>query len=318
MKLLWAAFFAPWLFCAAAAAEPPAGLRRIGFLGEGPFSSASIGALEKALREKGYAEGKTVALETRFAQGKLEQIDRLAGELVQQNVDVIVAEGVSAGQAAKRQTKRIPIVVASRLEALVPVGNMTGANNLSADLGAARLKLLKEIAPRISRAGLLWHEVNPPGAAYLKKVRQAAQSVDVEMDPQKIRSSSQFQAAFDAMAAGKDGGLMVEPQLIFAERWSEIAGLALKGRLASVSGMEEFAAAGGLASYGIAPDELWRHTALLLDRIFNLRKPKTGQAVELPISQPEKFELAVNLKTAGQLGIAVPPDVLKRADRVIR
>ncbi|HEX9445025.1 MAG TPA: ABC transporter substrate-binding protein [Candidatus Binatia bacterium] len=320
MKLLRAALLAPWLFClsSAAAAAPPAGLHRIGFLGEGSSSTASVGALEKALHEKGYENGKTLAVEKRFAEGKLERLDDLAGELVQQEVELIVAEGVSAGQAAKRQTRKIPIVVASRLEALAPAGNVTGANNLSADLGAARLKLLKEISPRLTRAALLWHEVNPMGAAYLKKVRRAAEAADVGIEQHKVRSSGQFQAAFDAMAAEKDNGLLVEPQLLFAGRWPEIAGLALRGRLAAVSGMEEFAAAGGLASYGIGPAEMWRHSALLIDRIFNLRKPKAGQALVLPAAQPEKFELAINLKTAGQLGIAVPPDVLKRADRVIR
>jgi putative tryptophan/tyrosine transport system substrate-binding protein len=303
---------------AEAAAPAAAKLRSIGFLSETNANSAGLAAIKKALRDLNYVEGETVSFRSRGANGRIEQIDSAAAELLSEKIDLIVAEGVSAGQAARRQTRSVPIVVASLIEPVRAAGNVTGATNISPDLGVQRLRLLKEMAPKISRVTVLWHEVNPIPPAYLKQVRKAADSLGVEIDPHRVKSAGQLQATFDALAANKDDGLILEPQLLFAQRFGDVIALAAKARLATISGVEEFAAAGGLASYGLNAEQMWHHTAVLIDRIFNMRKPKSGQPAELPASQPDKLELVINLHAAGRLGLAIPPDVLKRADKVLK
>jgi putative ABC transport system substrate-binding protein len=302
----------------AIAGEPPAKLHSIGFLTERSSATEEIATLKKELAEIGYVDGETMKVFSSSSGGHIERIDEAAATLMQQKPDLIVADGVSSGQAARRQTRSVPIVVASRLETIRAGGNITGATNISGDLGIQRLRLLKEISPSLSRIAILWHEVNPIPSNYIKQVRKAANSLGVEIDPHKLRSSSQFQATFDAMAASKDDGAIIESQLLFTSRMGEIVGLLSKARLASISGVEEFAAAGGLVSYGLSAEQMWHHTAVLIDRIFKLRKPKSGQPLELPAAQPEKFQLVVNLKTAAQLRLSVSPDVLKRADKVIK
>ena len=323
MKKIPLILFAALLSAASVTAGEPAKVRTIGFIAEDQTAAGDVAALRKSLAELGYVDGKTIIIESANAGGKMEQIDRAAADLVGKNVELVVADGLSAAQAARRQiarsqTRTTPIVVASRNETIKPTANVTGANNISADLGVQRLKLLKEIAPRISRVAVMWHEVNAIPANYLRQVRNAAESLGMEIEGRKLKNAGQFQDAFDAMAANKDDGLILEPQLLFTGRFGEIVSLAAKTRLATISGVEEFVAAGGLASYGLSSDQMWRHTALLIDRIFKQRKPKAGQAAELPAVQPEKFQLAINLKAAANRGLAVPPDVLKRADKVVQ
>ncbi len=296
------------------AAEPAAVSHSIGFLGEG--SAADIGALRKALGALGY-DGGAIAVESRFAAGKVERLDELAGELVKREVELIVAEGLSAGEAARRQTRTIPIVVASRTETIKPFGNLTGATNLSVDLSAARLKLLKQIAPRISRVALLWHENDPISASYPKKMRSTAESLEMEIEPHKIRWA-RLEAEFDAIAAKPGAGVLIEPQPIFAGRLPEIARLCIKARLPAISGLREFAEAGGLVSYGLSVGQMWTHTAFLIDKIFTQPKAKRGAPEQLPQMQPTEFETAINLHTAGQLGISVPAEMLKHAARVVK
>jgi putative tryptophan/tyrosine transport system substrate-binding protein len=301
-----------------AIAAEPARVHSLGFLAEEASASAGIGALKKALEELGYKDGETIKFQIRTAGGRIERIDQAAADLVGQNIDVIVAEGLSAGQAARRQARTLPIVIASRIETIKAGSNVTGATNISPDLGVKRLRLLKELSPRIARVSVLWHEVNAIPSAYLKQVRKTADSIGVEIEPHKLKTSRDLQAIFDTMASDKDDGVIIEPQLLFAGRFNQIAELSSKARIASISGVEEFAAAGGLAAFGLSPDQMWHHTAFLVDRIFKMRKPKSGQPAELPAAQPDKFELVVNLKTAAHLGIAVPPEILKRADKVIK
>jgi putative ABC transport system substrate-binding protein len=301
------------------AAEPAAvKLRSIGFLSETNTNAAGLAALKKALRELNYVDGETVAFRSRGAGGRIEQIDTAAADLLSQKVDLIVADGLSAGQAARRQTRTIPIVIASLIEPIRASGNVTGATNVSPDLGVQRLRLLKEMSPKISRVAVLWHEANPIPPAYLKQVRKAAAPLGVEIEPRRVKTSGQLSTVFDAMAANKDDGVIVEPQLLFTQRLGELIALATKAHVASISGVEEFAAAGGLASYGLNAEQLWRHTAVLIDRIFNMRKPKSGQPAELPALQPEKVELVINLNAAGRLGLSISPEILKRADKVLR
>jgi putative ABC transport system substrate-binding protein len=174
------------------------------------------------------------------------------------------------------------------------------------------------MSPKISRVAVLWHEANPIPPAYLKQVRKAAAPLGIEIEPRRVKTSGQLSTVFDAMAANKDDGVIVEPQLLFTQRLGELIALATKAHVASISGVEEFAAAGGLASYGLNAEQLWRHTAVLIDRIFNMRKPKSGQPAELPALQPEKVELVINLNAAGRLGLSISPEILKRADKVLR
>jgi putative ABC transport system substrate-binding protein len=293
-------------------------LHILGYLGEDSFSSADLGALQKMLRQLGYIDGETVAIETRFAGGRIERLDDLARDLIQKNVELLVAQGLSAGQAARRQDRKIPIVVASRTEPIRPGGNITGATNLSVELSAARLQILKEIQPQTSRVAVFWHEASPIASNYLKKIKETGRSSGMEIEPHKLKKTSEIEAAFQAVAAEHGAGVLVEPQALFAAHLGEIAGFGLKGRLAVVSGVAEFAETGGLVSYGLNVDQMWRHTAVLIDKILRHRRLKTGQFAELPVEQPNKFELAINLKTARQIGIAVPREMLARADKVIQ
>jgi putative ABC transport system substrate-binding protein len=293
-------------------------LHLLGYLGEESLSSADIGALQKMLRQLGYIDGETVAIETRFAGGRIERLDDLARELIQMNVELLVAQGLSAGQAARRQDRKVPIVIASRTEPIRPGGNITGATNLSVELSAARLQILKEIRPQISRVAVFWHDASPIAPNYLKKIKATGQSSGMEIEPHKLRKSGEIGAAFQAVAAERGEGVLVEPQALFAAHLGEIAAFGLKGRLAVVSGIGEFAETGGLVSYGLNVDQMWRHTAVLIDKILRHRRLKTGQFAELPVEQPNKFELVINLNTARQLGIAVPQEVLARADKVIK
>jgi putative ABC transport system substrate-binding protein len=293
-------------------------LHILGYLGEDSLSSADIGALQKMLRQLGYIDGQTVAIETRFAGGRIERLDDLARDLIQKNVELLVAQGLSAGQAARRQDRKIPIVVASKTEPIRPGGNITGATNLSVELSAARLQILKEIRPQTSRVAVFWHEASPIAPNYLKKIKETGQSSGMEIESHKLRRTGEIEAAFQAVAAEHGEGVLVEPQALFATHLGEIAGFGLKGRLAVISGVAEFAEAGGLVSYGLSVDQMWRHTAVLIDKILRRRKLKNGQFAELPVEQPNKFELAINLKTARQIGIAVPREMLARADKVIQ
>ena len=321
MKKLLALLLMRLLLCATGAvagAPPAANLHQIGYLDEGSFRSADIDALQKALHELGYIDGQTIAFETRFAGGRLDHIDQLANELVQQNLELIVARGLSAGQAARRQTRTIPIVMVSRTEPVRVSGNVTGATNLSSDLSAKRLQLLKEISPRISRVAILWYVTNPIGPSYLRNLKKTAGSLGVEIAPHKLKRLGDFGPAFETMATEHDNGIVVEPQRLFTNHLPEIVGLCLKTRLPTISGVEEFTQAGGLISYGLSVPQMWRHTAILVDHIFKRAKPKAGQPAELPAEQPTKFELAINLKTAKQIGIVIPSELLNRADRVIK
>jgi putative tryptophan/tyrosine transport system substrate-binding protein len=310
------------LFATASSAEAAAPaavkLHAIGFLSEASANSSGLAALKKALRELKYVDGENVTFRSRGANGRIEQIDAAAAELLSEKIDLIVAEGVSAGQAARRQTRTVPIVVASLIEPVKASGNVTGATNISPELGVQRLRLLKEMAPKISRVGVLWHEVNPIPPAYLKQVRKTAGTLGIDIEPHRVKTSSQLQTTFETMAANKDDGLIVEPQLLFTQRLGDVVGLAAKARLASVSGVEDFAAAGGLASYGLNAEQMWHHTAVLIDGIFNMRRQKSGQPQTLPAAQPEKMELVINMPAAGRLGLTIPPEVLKRADKVLR
>ena len=278
-------------------------------------------AFRKQMHELGYVEGKSIAFESRFAKGKLENLAALAQDLVRLDVAVIVTGSTAAALAAKRTTNTIPIVMGNGSDhvslGLVaslarPGGNVTGMSSVSSDLGGERLEVLREIVPRMSRFAALWQRDNVGSAATIRDLQTAARASKLLFTNAGFSKPEELDSAFAAATRDRaDAIIVVIAPLVYAER-QRIADLALKHRLPSLSTTSEFVTAGLLVSYGTSYTDLFRKAAVYVDRI--LRGARPG---ELPIEQPTKFELFINLKTAKALGIAIPQPVLMRADRVI-
>jgi putative ABC transport system substrate-binding protein len=274
-----------------------------------------------ALRQLGWIEGKNVAIERRHADNRPERLNDLAAELVRLNVDVIVALGTLAPLAAKRATTVIPIVMANAgdpvgsglVESLArPGGNVTGMSLMAPDLGGKRLELLKELLPRVSRVATLWNVANPYSARVFKEIQAAGQTLGVQIHSLEVRVPDDFAAAFEGLVAQHPDGLItVEDPLTVSSR-KLIADFAARYRLPALYGLREFVEAGGLMSYGASLADLYRRTAGYVDKIFKGAKP-----ADLPVQQPTKFELVINLKTAKALGVELSPMLLVRADEVI-
>jgi putative tryptophan/tyrosine transport system substrate-binding protein len=308
----------------AAEAQAPAKVHRIGFLTSlSPTESAiSLESFQQGLRELGYVDGKTIAIEFRFAEGRPERLPALAAELVRLNVDVIVTGGPPAPEAAKQATSTIPIVFAVTgdpvAEGLVaslarPGGNITGLATSAADLVAKQLELLKEVAPKISRVAVLQNPSNDGHPPQLRQAEVAAQVLGVQFHAVKAGSPAEIEAAFGAMRSRGVGGVLVLRDPLFYAQRIRIAALAAKSRLPAVYGNREEAEAGGLMAYGASIQLTFRRTATYVDKILKGAKP-----ADLPVEQPTKFELVINLKTAKALGMTVPPSLLQRADEVIQ
>ena len=302
---------------------------RIGYLDPGPRSvnDANLAALQKGLTELGWVEGKNIAFEYRFADGKGPAYDvELARELVRLNVDLIFAASASA-QRAREATTKIPIVMIHPIpvetgvvQSLArPGGNVTGLANLAAELSPKRLELLKETIPELARVGVLTPAQRPTweqaSGLMLKEVEAAARSLKlklhelrVKVDPDKIDLESVFKMA----VRERDEAVLVMPLARFGDERKRIAELAVMHRLPTIYN-REFAEAGGLMSYGANSVDLYRRAATYVDKILKGAKP-----ADLPVEQPTKFEFIINLKAAKQIGLAIPPNVLARADRVIR
>jgi putative ABC transport system substrate-binding protein len=310
----------------AARAQPARRVYRIGLLGGYPptaheASARLWAAFFQELRGLGYIEGQTIVVEGRWYGENTERVATLAIELVQANVDVIVAGAPPAPEAAARATSTIPIVMAGHPD---PVGsglavslakpgrNVTGLSDQSPDLVAKRMQLLKEIVPAISHVAVLWNPTNPTLMPMLTEVEIAARSVGVKLQILEARVPEDFTSAFSAMTRDGAGALIVlGSSMFFAER-SRIAALAAQSRLLVISGAREFADAGFLMSYGSIFAEQWRRAASYVDKILQGANP-----ADLPIEQPTKFELRLNMKAAKALGLTIPPSVLARADEVI-
>jgi putative ABC transport system substrate-binding protein len=272
-------------------------------------------AFAQELRSLGYAEGQNVAFEKRFALGRFEQLPRLAQELVALEVAVIVTAGTAAAEAAKRATRAIPIVTATgSLEETAslarPGANVTGVTSLSAGLTGKRVELAQEIVPKLSRLAVLWHQQGSTLA--LKEVETATRSPKVPLQVLGVRTADGFTGAFSAMTRERAQAVFVIADPMFFHERQRIAHLALKHRLPSIHGQSEFAEVGGLVSYGPSYPDLFRHAAIYVDKIIKGAKP-----ADLPIEQPTKFALVINMKTARVLGLKMPSSVLLRADRVI-
>ena len=314
--------------CLPADAQQPKKVPRIGYLSAGDPASDSPRAegIRLALRELGYIEGQNIAIEYRYAEGKPDRFPELAAELVRLKVDIIVvAAGDVPIQAAKNATKTIPIVMtgqgsdpvkAGHVESLArPGGNVTGITNLTRELGGKRLELLKEAVPKLARVAVLYDPAIPGSLHEVKELLPAdARALKLTIQPWEIRAVDDFEKVFAALNKQRPDGLypMTAGGLMRANR-KRIVGFALKSRLPSVYNSRENVDAGGLMSYGADVADNYRRVAYYLDRILKGAKP-----AELPVEQPTKFELVINLKTAKQIGVTIPPDVLARATKIIR
>jgi len=322
----WAGIFAialTFAFGGAVAQAQQAKVVRIGFLG--PTSAASnagrMEALRAGLRDLGYLEGKNLVIESRWAEGKFDRLPELAAELVRLNVDVILTTGTPGIRAAKNATTTIPIVMVTSGDPVgfgfvaslaQPGGNITGSSTFGPELSAKRLELLKETLPRTQRVAVLFNPDNSINDRNLPAMEQTAKLLKIRLQRFEVRGAEEFKNAFAAMTKQRvDAVALPEDDFLNANQ-NEVAELVAKQRLPSI-GRADFAEAGGLIGYAVNFFDLYRRAAIFVDKILKGAKP-----ADLPVQQPTKFEFVINLKTAKQIGLTIPPNVLAGADKVIR
>jgi putative tryptophan/tyrosine transport system substrate-binding protein len=305
-------------------AQQPAKIRRIGILPPGPISERVHlwEAFRQGLRELGYVEGQNITLVFPSAEVKPEQLPHFAAELVSLKVDIIVATGTVAVQAAREATKTIPIVtsvITDPVEAgfvaslAHPGGNITGLTIISVQLSGKRLELLREVVPRISRVAVLSNPAALNSRLQMSETKLASQGLGVRLQRLEVRSADDFEKVFRFGTKERADALIALDDTFFFTHRAQIVKLAAKSRLPAIYGLREFVEAGGLMSYGANVSDLYRRAATYVDKILKGAKP-----ADLPVEQPKKFELLINLKAAKQIGLTIPPDVLARADRVIK
>jgi putative ABC transport system substrate-binding protein len=312
--------------CAPVEAQQSTKIFRIGYLSSSSPSSAagSIDAFRQGLRDLSYVEGKNILIEYRYAEEKLDRLPALADELVGLKVDMIIAfGGATLVQAARKATATIPIVMTSSADpvgsGLVaslarPGGNVTGLSSLNLELGDKRLELLKEAVPNLSRAGILGGQESPGFARQMKEIEIAGKALGIRLQPVHMRRADDLKNAFASMTKERAGAVMTLINPIFSPQIrAQIADLAIRGRLPTMFPQPDAVEVGGLMAYGPDNLALHRRAATYVDKILKGTKP-----ADLPVEQPIKFELIINLKTAKQIGLTIPPNVLARADRVIR
>lgn len=308
--------------CFPAMAQQTKKVPRIGVLWPTAPPDPFLDAFKQGLRELGYIQGQNIAIEERWAEGKPEQLPALAADLVRLKVDVIVTRQTPPAQAAKQATSTIPIVmalitdpVASGLVASLaqPGGNITGLSNLAPDLDGKRLELLKEILPKVTRVAFMWDPAGPGLAQRFKEAKAAAQVLGITLQSLEVRNSKELESAFETAARERADALMVPTPIINNHR-KQFLDLTAKKRLLMIYDTREFVEeAAGLMSYGPNYSDLFRRAATYVDKILKGAKP-----ADLPVEQPMKFEFIVNLKAAKAIGLTIPPNVLVRADRVIK
>ena len=307
-----------------AGAQQPKNVPRIGYLSVlSPSSdSARIEAFRQGLRGLGYVEGQNIAIESRYAEGKLNRLPDLAGELVRLNVDVIVAGGSTAIRATKNATKLIPIVMAHGSDPVAlgyvaslarPGGNITGLTHLAPELGGKRLELLKDMIARLSRVAVLTDPGTGGHGPQIRELEVAAPALGLQLRPVEVRAPNELESAFSGMTAGRAQALIVLQQPTLDRLRARIVDLATKNRLPAMYPNSEYVETGGLMSYAADIVAMFRRTATYVDKIIKGTKP-----ADLPVEQPTKFELIINLKAAKQIGLTIPPNVLARADKVIK
>jgi len=307
------------LTSAADAQQPGGTMRHVGYLSPGP--GYPFEAFREGLRELGYVEGRNIAIERRSAEGKPERLQYLAADLVRLRVDVIVTATTAATQAAQRATTTIPIVFALADEPVElglvasvakPGGNITGLTGLMAELTAKRLELLKEVSPRVTRVAVLWGPY-PFSARVLREVESASRTLGLTLHAIEVREVIELTSAFERMTAWRAEALLVLPHPMFVAQRTRLAELAAKHRLPSTYHLKEFVEVGGLMSYAPDAADMSRRAAGYVDKILKGAKPGA-----LPVEQPTKFELVINVKTAKSLGLKVPQSLLLQADEVIK
>ena len=309
-----------------AEAQQPKKVSRLGYLSsfEPVAESARAEGIRLALRERGHIEGQNITIEYRYAEGKNDRLPELAAELVRLKVDIIVVPGTGQARAAKNATKTIPIVMtglgadpveAGLVESLArPGGNVTGITNLGRELGGKRLELLKEGVTKVARVAVLYE----PVAGSVREVKEllpdAARALRLTVRSWEVRAADDFERVFAAISKWRPDGLFVPAAgPVMTAKQKRIVDFALKSRLPSMYSLGLFVDAGGLMYYGADLTDSYRRVAYYVDRILKGAKP-----AELPVEQPTKFDLVINLKTAKQIGVTIPPDVLARASRLIK
>jgi len=306
-------------------AQPPAKVPRIGLLS--PFSPSDTvlwhQAFRLGLRDLGWVEGKNLSIEYRYAYGRSDRLPDLAADLVRLKVDIIVAAATTSGTlAAKNATTAIPIVmvaagdpVASGLvESLArPGGNITGLSQMASEVAGKRLELLKEVVPKLSRVAVLWNPQGTTSPLSWKELQLPARQLGVQLHSLEVRSPNEFGKAFEDATKTRAGALAITPDPLFLTNLKRIADFAAKSRLPSMFHLREFVDSGGLMTYGPDRTDMFRRAATYVDKILKGAKPS-----DLPIEQPTKFELVINLKTAKALGLTIPQSLLLQADEVIQ
>jgi putative tryptophan/tyrosine transport system substrate-binding protein len=303
-------------------AQQPAAPRRIGVLIVVPPDDKDVQGLRQGLRDAGYTEGRDVVIEWRSANGDYARIPELAADLVQRKVDVIVVETTPASEVVKRLTSTIPIVlsvvgdpVGSGLVTSYahPGGNVTGLSLMAAELSAKRLQLLKETIPQLTRVAVLWNPDMPWHPKAIADLKAAAPALSLELSFVSARRPDEFSPAFSEISRTRAQGLYLMDDAIFSARRTTLLNLVSKARLPTSYSERPFVVEGGLMSYGTNIRDMWRRSAGYVDKILKGAKPG-----DLPIEQPTKFELVVNVKTAKALGITIPESILLSADEVIK
>ena len=310
-------------FPLATVAQQPGKVPRIGYLSSLSPSVTALWdqAFRQGLRDLGWVEGKNISIDYRYAEGRTDRLPDLAADLVRQKVDVIVTSVTPDALAAQKATKVIPIVMATTGDPVAiglvdnlarPGGNITGLSQIGGELNGKRLELLKEIVPQLSRVAVLWNPQNAGATISWKSIQLAARQLGVGLHSLEARSPNDFAKAFEDAARARAGGLIIIADPLFGGNLKRIADLAATNRLPSIFQTREFVDAGGLMAYGPDRSALFRRAAAYVDKILKGAKPS-----ELPVEQPTKFELVINLKTAKAIGLAIPRSVLLRVDEII-
>jgi ABC-type uncharacterized transport system substrate-binding protein len=303
----------------------PIKVPRVGVLSGGSSTGQPLhDAFRQGLRELGYIDSQNIVIEYRYAEGKLDRLSNLAAELVHLKVDIIFAgvPGTAAAVAAKNATTTLPIVFANVSAPVAtglvvslarPGGNVTGLSGLGPELYGKRFDLLNETLPKLSRLAVLQNSANPSIAFSLRELEMAAKAVGVQLQILETQTPNDFDKAFSVIAKGRTDALAVQNDPVFFAHRIRIAELAAKNRVPTIYGDKQYVEAGGLMSYGANILDLYRRAAIYVDKILKGAKP-----ADLPVEQPRKFEFIINLKAAKQIGLTIPPNVLVRADRVIK
>lgn len=304
-------------------AQQQAKVPKIGWLGGRSAASATgLDGLRRELRALGYVEGKNIVFEDRYAEGKLDRLPALADELVRLKIDVLLTPSTITALAAKNATRTIPIVFISvgdpvavgLVDSLArPGGNVTGFTDISAVLAGKRLELLKETIPKLSRVAVLWNPQEPGSAQQWKESQLPARELGLQLHSMEVSSADKYESAFKEATKARSAALAVTQNTLATSNLKQIAELAAKNRLPAIYTRGEYVDSGGLMYYGVDQAEPYRRAAVFVDKVLKGTKP-----ADIPVEQPTKFELLINLKTAKALGLTIPAMVLMRAEKVIK